>query len=439
MDYQSSTGYLLSLGNEVSAMKLGLANIRRLLSELGDPQTRYLKIQVAGTNGKGSVCAFLGSICNEAGIRTGVFTSPHLISITERIKINGSKISEHRFAEIATRVKYAAEHLIETGEIEYLPTFFEQITAIALTAFAEAEVELAILETGLGGRLDATTASNAEIAVITRIDLDHQEYLGTSIEEIAAEKAAIIGPHTKAVVVGSQDDRAMNVVMDKCASLGVVPLTNCLPQVSAIDTSKRSAVVEFKTERGIYRDSSLGLAGRHQVENACVAVLAAESLALDLGLSISVEHIWSGLENARHPGRLEYIGRYLLDGAHNPGGAAALARFLGEFEAGRSITMVFGAMEGKNVQEMLRTLSSIVDSVVFTRPENSRSARPEELSGLLPTWFDRSKVCATSAVRDALRMADAISQPEDLILVTGSLYLVGEAKGHLQQKTGSEI
>ena len=175
-------------------MKLGLENIRRLLAALDDPQNNYLKVQVAGTNGKGSVCAFLESICVHAGINTGVFISPHLVSITERIKIEGHEIGEEDFARLATRVRDVSEQMVSAGALDHTPTFFEQITAIALTAFAEAAVDLAILETGLGGRLDATTAANAEIAVITRIAMDHQEYLGTTIEEIAAEPLSVSGP-----------------------------------------------------------------------------------------------------------------------------------------------------------------------------------------------------------------------------------------------------
>ncbi len=171
MDFACSVEYLLSLGNEVSAMKLGLENIRTLLATLGDPQKNYLKVQVAGTNGKGSVCAFLDSICNQAGIRTGTFTSPHLVSITERIRINGVDISEDAFASFATVIRQMSETLLADKRLEYRPTFFEQITAIALLAFNGAKVELAILETGLGGRLDETTAANDYFVAITRIYL----------------------------------------------------------------------------------------------------------------------------------------------------------------------------------------------------------------------------------------------------------------------------
>ncbi len=230
MNFSESESYLLSLGNEVSAMKLGLENIRSLLEGLGHPENNYLKVQVAGTNGKGSVCAFLDAICVAAGIKAGVFTSPHLISMTERVRINGTDISEEEFARHATHVRATAERLLAEGKLAYRPTFFEQVTAIALVAFAEAGVDLAILETGLGGRLDATTAANAEIAVITRIDLDHQEYLGGTIEEIAAEKAAIITERTYDVVIGEQPKEAMAILRERCKMFGIEPLNDeCEP------------------------------------------------------------------------------------------------------------------------------------------------------------------------------------------------------------------
>jgi dihydrofolate synthase/folylpolyglutamate synthase len=220
--FDEAQRYLLSLGNEVLAMKLGLENIRVLLRTFENPQDNFLKVQVAGTNGKGSVCAFLDSICVAAGVRTGMFTSPHLVTITERVRTGGVDINEAVFAGLATRVRETSEKLVAAGEIESVPTYFEQVTAIALLAFAEAGVELAILETGLGGRLDATTAANAEICAITRIDLDHQQYLGETLEEIAAEKAAIIHDGSR-VVIGEQRPEAMEVILERCRMFGIAP------------------------------------------------------------------------------------------------------------------------------------------------------------------------------------------------------------------------
>lgn len=420
MNFAEAESYLYSLGNEVEAMKLGLENTRTLLEELGEPQTQYLKVQVAGTNGKGSVCAFLDSISREAGIRTGLYTSPHLVSITERIKINGVDVSEDDFARLATRVRETAERLVPLGKLGFTPTYFEQVTAIGLLAFAEARVELAILETGLGGRLDATTAANAEIAAITRIDLDHQEYLGNTIEEIAAEKAAII-VNGQRVAIGRQSPEGLKVLLERCASVGVVPKTGCEPNVLTFD-AKGSAVVEFRTSRREHWDTCLGLAGRHQVENACTAIMVSDILR-DIGVAISDESVWEGLEDARHPGRLEYTGNFLLDGAHNVAGAKALGAYLDEFVK-KPFTMIFGAMREKNVREIAKILWPRAEQLILTQPSNSRAMTAEELVGFVPENFDPAKIVNTNSVEDALAAAGS----RELILVTGSLYLVGEVR-----------
>ena len=406
MNFQEAENYLLSLGNEVSTMKLGLANIRTLLEALGDPQKKYLKVQVAGTNGKGSVCAFLNSICVTAGIRTGMFTSPHLVSITERVKIDDVYIGEDEFAGHATQVLTASERLVDTGNLENIPTFFEHLTAIALLAFAKANVELAILETGLGGRLDATTSVNAEIAAITRIDYDHQQYLGETLEEIAAEKAAIIRPGMQ-VIVGEQYPVAMNVLHRRCREAGVEPLLASeiiLPSVP------------------------LGLAGEHQVENAKIAIAATRFL--QDRFSITRVDIDSGLAAANHPGRLERIGQFLLDGSHNAGGAKALRKYIDEF-VHQPITLVFGAMGDKNVKEIVSILFPAVNSVVLTRPTNTRAMQPEQVVELVPSDLDRDIIYLTRNVPEAIVRARQVAGSTDVILVTGSLYVVGEARQFL--------
>ncbi len=416
MNFKETEAYLLSLGNEVSTMKLGLENITRLLAELGDPQKKYLKVQVAGTNGKGSVCAFLSSICVTAGIRTGMFTSPHLVSMTERVKIDRVDISEEEFARFATRVREVSESLFASGEIDSIPTYFEQVTAIALLAFADANVELAILETGLGGRLDATTAANAEIAAITRIDLDHQQYLGDTIEEIAAEKAAIIHEGSE-VVVGEQAQAAMEVILEQCHAVGVGPIltitggiTGSIESVSAMPPS-----ASFPT---------LGLAGRHQFENAEIAIALAR--VLREYFSISDDDILMGLRDARHPGRLERVGQFLFDGAHNIGGARALRIYLDEF-VDRPVTMIFGAMSDKNVGEIASVLFPKADRLILTMPDNARATSADDLLQFAPD-FDRDRVFVTPGAAAAIDKAREVSGKQDVILVTGSLYLVGEVR-----------
>ena len=427
MNFPESVDYLVSLGNEVSAMKLGLENIRRLLVELGDPQTKYLKVQVAGTNGKGSVCAFLNSICVGAWIKTGMYTSPHLVSITERIQIDSHQIGDNDFARLATRTRQTSETLVGRGELQSVPTFFEQVTAIALLAFAEANVELAILETGLGGRLDATTAVNAEIAAITRIDLDHQQYLGETIEEIAAEKAAIIHEGSR-VVIGEQKPEAMRVILERCREQGIEPVIASAIMEGGNPTGREGASVSPTLSL-----PPLGLAGRHQIENARIALTLADILRDDF--PISDARIIAGLETARHPGRLEFSGRFLFDGAHNAGGARALREFLDEF-IDRPITLIFGSMDDKDVIEIASIIFPTVDRLILTRPDNSRAMTSQELLKVVPRNGPAQKVLEADDVRSALELALDVSGPNDLILVTGSLYLVGEVKQLLAARAG---
>src|SRR6266446_336893 len=219
MNFDQALSYLLSLGHETLTIKLGLANTETLLAALGNPHQEFPAVQIAGTNGKGSTAVMLDAICHAAGIRTGLFTSPHLISITERIKIAGEQVSETDFARFTAQVKECAEELVEQGRLETLPTFFEHVTAIALLAFREASVGLAILETGLGGRLDSTTAAGAEIVAITQIAMDHEEYLGNSLARIAAEKAAIIGPGVVAIIA-PQTEAVLDVIARRCEAVG---------------------------------------------------------------------------------------------------------------------------------------------------------------------------------------------------------------------------
>ncbi len=419
MNFAASVEYLYNLGNEVLAMKLGLENIGKLLNALGNPHKTYLKVQVAGTNGKGSTCAFLESICVSAGIKTGKYTSPHLISITERININGAEISEENFAEHATRVRRVSENLFKNGELETVPTFFEQVTAIALCAFAEENVELAILETGLGGRFDATTATNAEIVAITPIDYDHQHILGNTLTEIASEKAAIIREDTKVVLV-NQPEEAEKVVLKRCADFGVVPRST-----SEVSANLKSQISNFKTGNAEYNDVRLNLQGKHQIENAKVAILLAEILQ-ENGFPISAKNIIEGLETAKHSGRLEFYENFLFDGAHNISGAKALREYLDE-SVNQPITMIFGAMKDKDLSEISEILFPKAENLILTVPDNPRSMEISELQNFAFEILPKEKIILTETVADALKITAELSNADDLILVTGSLYLVGEA------------
>lgn len=438
MNFQESLEYLYGLGYELSVKKFGLENSIKLLKALDNPETNYLKIQVAGTNGKGSVCVFLDSICTAAEIKTGLYTSPHLISITERIKINGNEISEKDFARHATEIRKISEKLVKRGELETVPTFFEQVTAIALNFFAEAKIEIAILETGLGGRFDATTAAQAEIVAITPIDYDHQNILGNSLAEIAAEKAAIIRENVKAVI-SPQQIEAMQIIQKRCEETGVQAIiSNC--QFFEEDFPE----IGFKTGNDIYPNIRLGLEGEHQFQNACVAINLAEILIEAHKLPVSKANILRGLEKAKHKGRLEWVSnekiRFLFDGAHNVAGAKALRHYLQRFYSDGKISMVFGTMKDKNLKEIAEILFPLAENLILTKPDNPRSAEIEEMRKFAEKVTEKSKILTSANVAQAIDLAKQLTETypatkDSFICVTGSLYLVGEAQKFLRNKS----
>ena len=395
MVFQEALAYLLSLGHETLTIKLGLKNTEVLLAALKDPHKSFPAVQIAGTNGKGSTAAMLDSICRAAGIKTGLYTSPHLVSITERIKISGTEITREEFAACATTVRDISEQL------EARPTFFEQVTAICLLAFRKAQIELAILESGLGGRLDSTTAANAHIVAITQIAMDHQEYLGNTIASVAAEKAAIIRPRVRAVIGKQKYPEALDVLLERCKETGVTPI-----------------LADSVSER-----VNLALRGRHQLENAAVAIHLAELL------NIPEAAIRRGLETVQHPGRLELIPHepaFLIDGAHNPAGAESLRAYLDEF-AQRPLTLVFGAMRDKQLEQIGEILFPVADVLVLTTVDNPRSATLEMLEPIA-LRYAQGKVLQSNGSAAALQMALANTPGEGMICVAGSLYLAGELR-----------
>jgi dihydrofolate synthase/folylpolyglutamate synthase len=434
MDFDEALRYLLSLGHETVAIKLGLKNTERLLDALGRPQNSFPAVQIAGTNGKGSTAVVLDSICRAASITTGLYTSPHLVSITERIRIRGHEITPEEFARLIERVRGHAQRLLHQDEMETLPTFFEHVTAAALVAFSEAHVRLAILETGLGGRLDATTAARAETVAITPIALDHQEYLGQTIAEIAAEKAAIIRPRVKAIIA-PQPFEALEVILRRCEAQGVTPrMVEGETAVLGADETGRLRV-RIKTGQDCYDEVRLSLRGRHQLMNVSVAIQLAEALR-ESGFEIPRAAIINGIESAEHMGRLEYWeGRpaVLFDGAHNAAGARALRAYLDEFVSA-PVTMIFGAMRDKDLTEIAAALFPVADRLILTRPQSPRAAAPEELESHVPRGMDSSRITLAHSADAALGLAREQTPPGGLILITGSLYLVGETRRTLREQ-----
>ena len=440
MNFAEATQYLLSLGYETLTIKLGLRNTELLLESLGNPQRSYESVQIAGTNGKGSTAVMLDSICRTGGVSTGLYTSPHLVSITERIKINGNEITECSFAKLTSEVKVAAENLVTSGKLEALPTFFEHVTAIALLAFREANVRLAILETGLGGRLDATTAVRARTIAITPISLDHQEYLGETLAEIAAEKAAVIRPNS-VVVIAPQPEEARSVIRARCRECGVVPAWT----TEDISELQLNFGHRFRTEKDSYARVQLALRGAHQLSNAATAIGLAEALASQ-GFAIGHDVIIEGLQSARHQGRLEVFENssenaekacVLLDGAHNPAGAVALRAYLDDAQHLKNtpITLVFGAMADKQLDQMAATLFPLATRLILTQPRSPRSARVEELRQLAETHAPELATELVSGSGAAIERAISLAAPNrEMICVTGSLYLVGEVRQWLESR-----
>lgn len=443
MNFEEAIEYLLSLGHETLAIKLGLRNTELLLEALGNPHTSFQSVQIAGTNGKGSTAVVLESICRASRIPTGLYTSPHLVSITERIRIKGADISEDEFAKYATRVRAAAESLLDCRKLETLPTFFEQVTAAALLAFREAGIKLAILETGLGGRLDATTVAGANTIAITPIALDHQEYLGETLAEIAGEKAAIIRPRVIAVIA-PQPAEALQVILRRCAESNVEPDVNqCQIRIEDVTDNGRFRVT-FETKEERYRNVLLGLRGRHQITNAAVAIRLAESLRRQ-GFEIPKDALVEGIEKARHAGRLELLEgqpSILLDGAHNPSGAQALRDFLNEFVK-TPLTLVFGAMNDKRLEEIAEILFPAADCLILTQPDNPRAAGIDELLKLAARVVQRDKIIATRTAREAIGEgiggAKNLTPGGGIVCITGSLYLVGETMAIMNAKVLAEV
>jgi dihydrofolate synthase / folylpolyglutamate synthase len=437
MDYSQSVNYLYSLGHEVLAAKFGLENIRHLLDSLGRPDRFFKSVIVAGTNGKGSVAAMIESIARAAGLRTGLLTSPHLLRIEERIRVSGKPISPTDFATVATEVRTASEALVAGSKLISVPTFFEQVTAIGLEYFRRSGIDLAILEVGLGGRLDATNAVESIAAVITSIDLDHQYYLGNTVSEIALEKAAVIKPGMRAVIGRQHRDEASNVLMRRCLEVGVLPaFANQPTRISLSDYGRLAFDYESSTSN--YSRIMLGLRGRHQAENAAAAIETAEVLTA-AGLRMPREAVIKGLREVNWPGRLELIEDtppVLLDGAHNPAGARSLRTYLDEFWP-RTITLIFAAMNDKDIDGMAAALFNAATSIVVTQLKDPRTATIPQMQKAV--FGSARNVIFAETIAHAMVTARGLTPPDGLICVAGSLYLVGEVKRLMEQGHQSSV
>jgi dihydrofolate synthase/folylpolyglutamate synthase len=409
-------------------IKLGLDNIRGVLEIVGHPERSYASVHIAGTNGKGSVAAMIDSMLGACGIASGLNTSPHLVRPHERIRIAGQDIEDDELQARLRAMRTKIEAAIAEGRLEAHPSFFEVITATALQAFADHGMQAAVLEVGLGGRLDATNAVDADVAVIVSIGLDHTKTLGPTEEQIAGEKAGIIKPG-QPVVYGTTQPHVIKVLRDVCrerrATLidgrGAVRLVHDEGDYFALETDRRR-----------YDNLRCALPGRHQIDNARIALAAFELLMDRLEIEPTPEGVAAGLANVRWAGRLQWLepadGRpaFLLDGAHNPAGIDAVASYLHGQRRPRPVLLT-GATSGKPLAELFGPLGPLVDGVVVTRPPVERGLDPEQVANEIAPLFGRTEAVGDTAA--ALERACEIAGDEQYVLVTGSLYLVGEILG----------
>jgi len=405
--YRKALAWLYSL--QRFGIKLGLENIRKLLDELsrsggfqaavGDLEIAlpWKVIHVAGTNGKGSVCAMIDSICRARGYRIGLFTSPHLITFRERIRLNGEMISEEAAANGLTTIR----NLVADWDPH--PTFFEVTTALALKCFSEANIDVVILETGIGGRLDATNAIQSDVSVITQIDFDHKEWLGNTLAEIASEKAGIIKPRIP-VVAAAQRPEAEKVIRAQAAEC--------------------EARVQFVTRS--YDGSPIALRGHYQKQNAAVAIAALRAAKIDVDNST----IARGLAAVDWPARFQkWDERTIIDGAHNPAAARALAETWREVFGDQRATVVLAVLSDKDLRGICEALTEIGDSMILPRIRSARAAAPEDLAKVVSSITPPLPYSIASTVADALALAHAKPNP---ILITGSLHFAGEVLADLR-------
>lgn len=432
VNYEQALTYLQ--GREKLGIKFGLENIGRLAEALGRPERRYASVLVAGTNGKGSTVALIDSILRAGGLRTGRYTSPHIRFVEERVAVDGRPISREELAVAVGRVAEAVDRLWSHEPDSSAPTFFEAVTAAAFVAFEARGVDLAVLEVGMGGRYDASNIAPADVSVIAPIGFDHERFLGNTLAEIAAEKAAII-KEGRPVVVGRLHPEALSVVRRE-AERRRAPLIEALEGVEVrAESSATGQRVRLATPLRDYGTLELPLVGDHQVDNLALAVRSVEAFTEDL----EVDAVSKGVARTVWPGRLQRMPGsppLLLDAAHNVMATEALARYL-EAHPHPKRVIVFGVMKDKRVREMLDRLLPLATHFIATKPEMSRARGPESMA----KWA-RERGVPAEAIRSAptaLRRAREIAGREGEVVVAGSIFLLGEIQAVLDEERGASV
>jgi dihydrofolate synthase/folylpolyglutamate synthase len=411
-----------------SGVKFGLDNVRTILTALGQPQLAYPSVLVAGTNGKGSVCAVLtGALCRQ-GFRTGLYTSPHLIHVEERIRVGDRPISKRAFCRLLGRLKALVEELVEAGRLAASPTYFEILTILAFLYFQEKKVDIAILEVGMGGRLDATNVVTPLVSVITTVEDDHQEFLGRTRREIAFEKAGIIKPRVP-IVCGVARGPARAVIRRRARELGA-PFCGVFDDLRAFRTrrTKNGFRFSFRWEGDNYMFTPV-LPGKHQGRNAALCIAAWKEIGRRWR-PLEKRAIIRSIQETRWEGRLESIPgrpRIILDGAHNEGGARAVGAYVRDFLP-QPVTLVFGIMKDKNIRKVAHALFPLAQTVILTSVPMARAASPELIFSLAPVRGKRTFL--EQNPKRAVEKAIELTPPRGSILITGSIFLVGEVKKH---------
>ena len=435
MNYAQSVAFVENAGL-FGAVKNGLDNIRELLRRMGNPQDTFLSIHVAGTNGKGSVCAALDAILRQTGRKIGLFTSPYLERFTERIRIDGEEIAPETFARWANRVRTVCQEMVADGFSN--PTFFELVTAICFGVFSEARVDAAVIEVGMGGRLDATNVLSPAMTVIANIGLDHTHVLGDTVEAIAREKAGIMKRGVPVVVYPQTFDTAYAQLLH-CAREAGAPLYALRDAAITVEESGLAGSRYTLRYQGLdFGVLHVPLLGRMQVLNSATAVLAAALLAQQGSIPLTLEQIRAGLEAVRWPGRMELLSRepmLLLDGAHNPQGARQLAQTVRDFFPNGNAVLVTGMLRTKDAHHAAQALAGCAETILVTAPDSPKVLPPADLAACYRDAGAAVQVMEDyrAALDTALQLGCAQGRP---VIVTGSLYLVGAARTYLLSKDG---
>jgi dihydrofolate synthase/folylpolyglutamate synthase len=417
ISYEEAVSYLYSL--QKYGINFGLSKTANLLKAFGNPHGRMKFIHVAGTNGKGSVAAMLESILMRSGLKVALYTSPHLVRFTERFRINGQEIEPEEVAALVAELR----DVIHPTEP---PTFFEVTTAMALLHFSRQKPDVSIMEVGMGGRLDATNVIRPMVAAITNISLEHQAFLGPRLSDIAREKAGIIKRGVDLVTAAIQPE-VVNLFRATCEAKKA-PFWRVGKDVRY---RRHGSKFHYFGFRRVEKDLELGLFGRHQFRNAALALAVIEVMEKK-GFAVSSDSIREGLRRARWVGRMQVVSKEpltILDGAHNPGAMRTLAGSLMEAFPGRRLILVLGIMGDKDIAKIMREIVPLADRVIFTRPEYYRAATPETLMQGAGRLKKRGQI--VTPISEALETAKRLAGPRDMVLVTGSLFTVGEAMAAL--------